>query len=73
MSEQLLAIARPICGAQVADCCCFKDAGHVDAGDRIHECDPHRCTGAWIGVEPGWRPARIPFPVYGPPPSGEES
>jgi hypothetical protein len=42
----------------------------VEAGDRVHACDPRRCTGEWIGDHDGGDFAVVawPFPVGDPEP-----
>jgi hypothetical protein len=59
-----------ICDARAEQCRCHKDAGHVEAGDRVHACDPRRCTGEWIGDHDGGDFAVVawPFPVGDPEP-----
>lgn len=45
------------CEATLAKCRCDKDAGHVEAGDKAHECLGHSpdtgktCKGSWSGSE----------------------
>lgn len=52
--------ARVICDARAAQCRCYKAAGHVEAGDEVHECDPSRCSGAW--TQDPFGIVRLPFP-----------
>lgn len=49
MTDQTPIEGRVVCDAQAALCRCVKDAGHVEAGDLVHRCDPNVCTGAWTG------------------------
>lgn len=37
------------CGVTIDRCRCVKPAGHAEAGDRWHGCDPDRCGGEWYG------------------------
>jgi uncharacterized protein (DUF39 family) len=62
--------ARILCDTRAAQCRCFKDAGHVEAGDDLHECDPTRCTGAWTGEYGAgtFMVMRLPLPVTEPRP-----
>jgi len=65
--------ARVICDERFSNCRCHKDAGHLEAGDEIHECDPARCTGAWRNTPSDPRQVvRLPFPVGTPRPWPEE-
>jgi hypothetical protein len=47
----------PQCEATLAKCRCDKDANHVEAGDKVHEClgPNHRtakpCHGSWSGSD----------------------
>ena len=61
---------RVTCDARAAECRCFKDAGHVEAGDPVHACDQRRCTGEWTGTwpSPDFRLVCIPVPLGMPEP-----
>lgn len=70
-----VAEGRVLCDERAFRCRCFKDAGHVEADDPVHECDPRRCTGAWTGTtesEETFGIVRLPFPVGTPEPWGDE-
>lgn len=64
----LTPLARVICNDREARCRCHKDAGHVEAGDPVHECDPKRCTGAYSREGGEFQVVRLPFPVGDPEP-----
>jgi hypothetical protein len=54
---------RAICDAREAQCRCHKDAGHVEAGDPVHECDRRRCQGAWRVDDGEFTVVRLPYAV----------
>ncbi|HVQ18910.1 MAG TPA: hypothetical protein VMT27_07730 [Actinomycetes bacterium] len=55
-----------VCDEREAMCRCSKEAGHVEAGDKVHECHPDRCTGAW--EKDPFKIVMLPFPVGDPRP-----
>ena len=61
-----------ICADRQARCQCHKAAGHVEAGDPVHECDPRRCTGAYARLNGEFQVVRFPFPVGDPAPWSDE-
>jgi hypothetical protein len=63
MTVETVVEGRALCDERRASCRCYKDKGHVEAGDDVHECDPGRCTGAWSGSGDDFEPVRLPFPV----------
>jgi len=54
---------RVICDERASRCRCHRDAGHVESGDEVHECDPRRCSGAWRVVDGEFQIVRLPYPV----------
>ena len=49
------------CAELLASCDCTKDAGHVEAGDPVHECSED-CGGRWSGEHPHIMVLRYPRP-----------
>jgi len=38
-----------LCMVKAGRCRCVKPAGHLEAGDAVHACDPYACKGSWVG------------------------